>query len=131
MKESMKKAIALGGSIGMVLGIFTTMILLVNAVPEREAINIIVFDMMDHYNDGFIAVYTNGTGKLYLYGDYDKEALLSYKQGDHLVLEVKRRSNRRYAYDLYDFYPMSECLDENGYLVKYPRASSPIWGETK
>lgn len=132
MRESVKEAMALGFSIGLVLGIFTFCLISWSSTPKRETINLIVFDMLEHKaNSSFegiknVAVYSNGTGKYYFYGDFDKEALLSYGQGDHLVLEVSRR-RRRYGYTLYDFYLMSECCDKNGYIIKYPRESSPIW----
>ena len=132
MRESIKEYIALGASLGLVLGVFTFCLLSWSSVPERETINLIVFDMLEHPLESsfdrteLVIVYSNGTGKYYFYGDFDHEALLSYDQGDHLVLEVTK-VKRRYGYTLYDFYLMSECCDENGFITKYPRESSPIW----
>lgn len=126
MRESVKEALALGASLGLVFGVFSVSLIAWSAVPQRETINLIVFDMLEHESLNMVAVYSNGTGKYYFYGDFDKEELMSYGQGDHLVLEVSRLT-KRYAYTLYDFYPMSECCDENGYILKYPRESSPIW----
>lgn len=126
MRESVKEAMALGGSLGLIIGIVIICFISVYSIPERETINLIVFDMLDHESLNMVAVYSNGTGKYYFYGDFDKEELMSYEQGDHLVLEVKR-IRRRYGYILHDFYLMSECCDENGFILKYPRESSPIW----
>ena len=128
MREKVKEALALGASIGLVLGLFTFCLISWSSPPKRETINLIVFDMLAQpFESSFdqtkcVIVYSNGTGKYYFYGDFDREALMSYSQGDHLVLEVSR-VKRRYGYTLHDFYLMSECCDENGFIINYPRES--------
>lgn len=135
MKESMKTALILGASLGLISGIFTVMTYFYFNPGPMEAIPIRVFlaDYTSYRGQDAFMILSYGQGKYkFKYNDQSPPYITdpdSLEFNKTYVFECRRLPGR-YWYTVYEFYPIEECLNERGYIEKLPRPESPIWRET-